>query len=330
LAQSKDSSLRELVDRALPQRPATGREEVIRQRQNALKLTGSAVAGAEVFNLTCATCHRLDGQGSDVGPDLASLQNKDADYWLKNILDPNAIVEPRSAAYLVRLKDQRALAGLIKSETANSLTVMMPGGIRETILRSQVDQLEALPQSLMPEGLELALTDQQLADLIAFLRSTSGLKEADGNQPALITSAPDGSAVLTAEKAEIRGAGDITYESGFGNIGMWHAENDSVTWTVDMALPGTFDLHLNYACAAGSAGNSFRLVADKDTLTQVVQSTGPNWAQYRQVKAGAVKLAAGRQKITLRPQGPVRGALFDLRAVALTPSGVQPHWPSPK
>jgi putative membrane-bound dehydrogenase-like protein len=95
-----DAEMKKLVAQMLA--GATGnRAEALRQFAPALGLAGRASHGGEIFGQRCTICHRLDTAGNEVGPSLAGLRDKPADYWLKNILDPNAIVEPASAGAIL-------------------------------------------------------------------------------------------------------------------------------------------------------------------------------------------------------------------------------------
>jgi putative membrane-bound dehydrogenase-like protein len=149
------------------------RQPILDQYKPATTLAGSREKGADVFARVCAVCHQLNGIGNNVGPDLAPLRAKDADYWLKNILDPNAAIEPRFIAYNIDLKDDRSLTGIIRVETANSITVVSGGGNAETFPRADIREIRAADLSLMPEGLEQGITIEQMADLLAYLRAKS-------------------------------------------------------------------------------------------------------------------------------------------------------------
>ncbi|MEO6437523.1 MAG: PVC-type heme-binding CxxCH protein, partial [Tepidisphaeraceae bacterium] len=325
LAESSSESVRQLAAAVLPQARTETRAKVLTQYASVASLTGAAASGAEVFAKNCAACHALGGVGNDVGPGLVALRDKDTDYFVKNILDPNAIVEPRFVNYTVVLKDRRVLAGIIKSESATSLALSVGAGVIETVNRGDVKDLRALKVSMMPEGLEAAITPQQMADLVAYLRGAESHKKLSGNEPALITQGGDGTLILPAAKAEIFG-GPITLESEFGNIGWWNDQNDHVAWAVQVNKPGEFDVHLDYACADDSAGNAYTIGFGTNAIAGSVKGTGGDWSGYRQTKAGQVRLAAGPQHITVRPVGPVRNALMDLRTIALTPAGTAPKW----
>jgi putative heme-binding domain-containing protein len=90
-------------------------------------------------------------------------------FLISDILDPNRMVEARWSAYQVELSDGRTMVGLIASETADAVVVALPGGARETIARGTLRELKSLDRSLMPLGLEAAISIEQMAHLIAFL-----------------------------------------------------------------------------------------------------------------------------------------------------------------
>jgi putative heme-binding domain-containing protein len=78
--------------------------------------------------------------------------------------------EARWSAYQIDAKDGRMFVGLISSENAESVTITMMGGVKETVPRSAIKEMKSLDRSLMPPGLEGAITKEQMADLLAFLR----------------------------------------------------------------------------------------------------------------------------------------------------------------
>ncbi|MEO8353098.1 MAG: PVC-type heme-binding CxxCH protein, partial [Chthoniobacteraceae bacterium] len=126
--------------------------------------------GAEVFARACALCHRVGEIGFATAPDLGALREKPADYWLKNILDPQAAIEPRFGVHIIQMKGGRLFAGIIKSESATSLTLIQPGGLSGTILRADVEETHPVKVSLMPADLGRSIDPQEMADLISFLR----------------------------------------------------------------------------------------------------------------------------------------------------------------
>ena len=130
-----------------------------------------ALANEPDYGVRYALCHAFGGIGFDIGPNLAPLRDKPMDDWLKHILDPSAAIEPRFISYIVAANDGRTFTALIQSETATSLTLAQPGGISATLLRTEVREVQPSKMSLMPEGFEETIAPQEMADLLAFLRT---------------------------------------------------------------------------------------------------------------------------------------------------------------
>lgn len=146
------------------------RAEVLAAYRGVTNLKGDEKKGREVFQNVCAICHHFRGVGHELGPDLAAFRNKGVPEFLEAILNPNGIIEPRFLTYVVELKDGRTLSGLVSNETSTSLTLRQPAGLQETIARADIKHMAASPVSLMPEGLEHAISPSAMADLIAFLK----------------------------------------------------------------------------------------------------------------------------------------------------------------
>jgi putative heme-binding domain-containing protein len=327
LASSSDPALKQLATELLPSQPQTSRTDVLDKYKDSLALTGNAEQGRKLFARDCMACHVLGDIGHAVGPDLAALRGKDPDYWLKNILDPNAVVEPRFVAYEIETTDGRALSGIIQSETASSLTIISGSGVSEVLPRSEISDIRASSLSLMPEGLETAMTPQEMADLLAFVIPRAPRRTFAGNDPGLVFPGPGGVLLLPAARAEIFG-GEIAFEAEFKNIGLWHRVDEYIAWTFEVTQAGPHDVHMDYACANGSAGNAFRLTVADQSVSGKITGTGPAWNRYLQVKIGTIELPAGRHRLTFRPDTALRGALVDLRTLALAPPGQTPPWPA--
>jgi len=146
------------------------RMKVYREFRKVLDLPANPSAGQAVFQRTCASCHRLDGSGHAVGPDLSGLRNQPADALLLHIVVPNREVYPSYAFYQAETKDGETHAGILQGESLDSVTLVLPLGQRKTIPRSNLKSLRAMPLSLMPDGLEQTMTRQELANLLAFMR----------------------------------------------------------------------------------------------------------------------------------------------------------------
>ena len=138
--------------------------------------SGTAANGSEVFAQICATCHSFGTvKGGQIGPDLAVVKDRSAPYLVTHILDPNRAVEDRYMMYSATLLDGRTLAGMLVTEAGNSLTLRGLDGVEHVIFRNELRLLVSSGRSLMPEGLEAALSPDAMADLVAFLAGAPSL-----------------------------------------------------------------------------------------------------------------------------------------------------------
>jgi putative membrane-bound dehydrogenase-like protein len=165
-----DKEVRALAIKLFQGATSADRQKVLAAYRDVLSLPGSAARGKRVFQKTCAACHRLGDLGHAVGPDLATVANRTSEYLLIAILDPNREVDPRYVEYLAVTRAGRTLTGILAAETATSITLRNQEGREETLLRQEVEELQATGKSLMPEGLEKDLSRQDMADLLRFLR----------------------------------------------------------------------------------------------------------------------------------------------------------------
>lgn len=154
----------------LVQVAASDRAAAVAAYQDALELAGNPAAGKTVFERECAKCHLARAERGRVGPDLSGVNNHDRETLLTAILDPSASIESRYTNYLIETADGRLYDGLVAAETSAAVTLR---GEQEdvTLLRSEIREMRASRVSLMPEGLEDAMSRQEIADVIAYLRA---------------------------------------------------------------------------------------------------------------------------------------------------------------
>jgi putative heme-binding domain-containing protein len=117
-------------------------------------------------------CHVLYGEGGKVGPDLTGTGRASLDYLLENVVDPGAVVGADYQMTVVTLKDGRVLAGLVSESTERTLTLKMIQA-ETTVEKAEVVKQEKLAVSMMPEGLLMALSEEQRRDLMAYLMHPS-------------------------------------------------------------------------------------------------------------------------------------------------------------
>ncbi len=139
-----------------------------------IRLEGDPDRGREVFanvgNATCASCHRVQGRGQWVGPDLSTIGTKyGKDALLRSILSPSEAIGYNYRSLVVALDDGRVVTGLPVVDTADQLVLKTAEGERLVIEPLAVEARQMSDLSLMPEGLAHAMTNEQIADLLAFL-----------------------------------------------------------------------------------------------------------------------------------------------------------------
>lgn len=167
-----NKNLRDRAERLLASAVDVNRQKAVDLHKDALSLRADAEKGRAVFRKVCATCHRLENVGTEVGPDLlAALRDKTSEQLLVSILDPSREVDRRFSNYVIETKSGRSVSGLVAAESATSITLRRAERVEETILRQQIESIADTGKSLMPDGLEQQLSKQDVADVIAYLRA---------------------------------------------------------------------------------------------------------------------------------------------------------------
>ena len=147
--------------------------------------TGDASRGKELFfaeKSKCAACHRVGERGSRIGPDLTTIgANRAGHDLLESIVLPSSTIVRDFEPYNIVTNDGRILAGLIARQTTDSVTIQQQTGDPITLPRKDIDEMVAGTVSIMPNGLDKALTESELADVIAYLMS---LRKPSNNEDA--------------------------------------------------------------------------------------------------------------------------------------------------
>lgn len=147
------------------------REMVTAKFAASVDLAGDTTRGLAIYQRACLICHRAAGQGMEVGPDLITVKNKGRAALLEAILQPNKEVAAQYMTFQVQTKGGDGFLGIITEDNASQLTLRMPGGLAKTISRADVTGSSSEGRSLMPEGLEGGLSNQDMADLLTFIES---------------------------------------------------------------------------------------------------------------------------------------------------------------
>ena len=156
-------------------------DEVFRKYVSALANKRDLNRGHEIFLLACATCHRIGNEGSEVGPDLIGQLGMPEEALLKDILLPSERIRPGYETTQVRLRDNAVVEGLLKEDGATTVLLMQAGGVEQAPLRKDISEVRRLATSLMPPFTE-AISPEDMASLLAWLRSNLGPAEAKPNQ----------------------------------------------------------------------------------------------------------------------------------------------------
>ncbi|MCH9652486.1 MAG: c-type cytochrome [Planctomycetes bacterium] len=131
-------------------------------------------AGKKLYKKTCATCHKLFGEGQEIGPEITGSQRTSLDYLLDNILDPSAIVPSNYRVVILVLEDGRILQGIVSEE--NNLHLTLKTATEKLIIPlSSIEARKTSGVSMMPEGMLDKLTPAERRDLIAYLQSPAGV-----------------------------------------------------------------------------------------------------------------------------------------------------------
>ena len=166
----KDPAIREAARAVLEEDPRT-RADTVRRYAAALDLTGDPVRGEQVFSRACAACHRLgDTAGGDLGPDLATVRHRPPMSLLADILLPSRSIAQHYETYVVERTGKGTAAGVLGAETPTTITLRQGGDRTVVIRRAEIRKMAVSPQSTMPPDLDQAISPEEMADLLAFIR----------------------------------------------------------------------------------------------------------------------------------------------------------------
>ena len=178
----------DLLDRFLPESERARRLGEAIDPAVILGKAGDAARGRALFRAggaaACRTCHRAEGDGTEVGPPLDGIGSKyPRAELLAQILDPSRVVEPKYATLAVATRDGRTLAGVVVAETPGELVLRDATGRTTRLAVAEVEERRRDPKSLMPDGLLAGLTAGQAADLLEYLAGLKGDSPAPGRRP---------------------------------------------------------------------------------------------------------------------------------------------------
>lgn len=171
LMTQKDEALKDRARAMFAEDDNNRRQEIVEQYNSALELEGDPIQGKQIFQQNCTICHQMGGAiGIDFGPDLASIRNRRPASILNDIIDPAQSIADGYDLWTVTLNDGESVQGIVSAETPTAITLHKVGGQETTIARPDIRSLEPLGMSAMPVGLENTIDQQEMADLLAYIR----------------------------------------------------------------------------------------------------------------------------------------------------------------
>lgn len=171
LLSSTDDSIKATAQKHL-QLPATADAQPLPPVSELVQRRGDVAAGALVFQKAnlCATCHKVNGEGKELGPDLSEIGSKlSREAMYVSILDPSAAISHNYESYAAVTDEGVVVIGLLVSDTDESLTLKTKDGINKKLDKATIEEYQKLKVSMMPQDLQKVLTVQELVDLVEYL-----------------------------------------------------------------------------------------------------------------------------------------------------------------
>ncbi|MFP6674891.1 MAG: PVC-type heme-binding CxxCH protein [Pirellulaceae bacterium] len=145
-------------------------DDLIPAIRSGVPARGKAVFFAEKNK--CSTCHRVGDQGGQIGPDLTAIGRiRNERDLLESIVFPSASLAREFEPYTVLFNDGRLMSGIVVHETDDLLHIQQAEGKPQVIARADIESVVPTTISIMPQGLDKPISKQDLADLVAYLRS---------------------------------------------------------------------------------------------------------------------------------------------------------------
>ncbi len=136
---------------------------------------GDAVRGQEIFSSTCTECHRVNGQGGHLGPDLSRIAAiRSRDMLIRSIRDPSASVASGYRAVTLVTRDGQRVRGVTKGEDSFSIQIVDTSERLQGYLKADLREVIHEDRSLMREFGPDRISDAELDDLLRFLSTLRG------------------------------------------------------------------------------------------------------------------------------------------------------------
>lgn len=200
------------------------------------KNPGDPLAGEKAFKKVCAQCHKIYGEGAEVGPDITRNGRNDFTQLLSNVFDPSLVIGAGYRSFTVVTNGGRVLNGLLVEDSPARIVLKVQGGKQEVIPRSDIDEFKVSEISLMPEQLEKQLSQQEIIDLFAYITLDKPPSDPSAKRLPGVSQVAARESTNPAEFASLVGEilpGFTTGESGERGVGLLaeHLGRDNVLRT---------------------------------------------------------------------------------------------------
>jgi len=125
--------------------------------------------GRILYLANCGYCHRLFNEGGNIGPDLTGYERSNVNYFLLNIIDPNADIREGYGLQRFITSDGRTIEGKITASNGDTHTILTQAGKEIILSLKQIKEMKAIPVSIMPERILDRLKDQEIRDIFAYI-----------------------------------------------------------------------------------------------------------------------------------------------------------------
>ena len=177
-----NGELQPRIAKWLSGRISSDRQKVVDRYSPCLDLPVNMERGKQLFAQHCAACHKVDGVGLAIGPDISDSRTQTSAQLLVAILDPNRVIDNNYFRVTVQLADGAIHDGIVVEESAEHLTLKNQHTSGLVLSKKEIEAIKPSGMSLMPEGIEAQLDAQAMADLVGYLKNWRYI---GGQSPAL-------------------------------------------------------------------------------------------------------------------------------------------------
>ena len=308
LATHKNEAVKTEATKAFGHFNGSSREKlklIADKRKIVISGTPDIEAGHEVAKRTCFVCHKLYGEGAEIGPDLTGVGRSSLDALLHNVINPNEIIGQGYENVEVETKDGRTVSGRMVENGANRVRILMAGPHEEVISKADVKEVRVSENSVMPEGLE-QMPDQDFRNLIWYILAPPGDgKPLTPQRKRELTGGSGDSASIPANLPERDGESLALWAPGWqidspnfegapakypewqgrNNVLMTHPYDSKTPAAIVRAvnLPAGQKTILSFKVAAHERGDwDLRVLADGEVLhRQKISHDGERWKSVR-------------------------------------------------